>query len=149
MEFPVRSLVLRAALAAQLAGTLLLASCATVARPPDPVLLGKHDMPTSTGRVTFVLTDENGIPMTQIRVDVGWESPQFFRTSRTTDSLGRVTFSGMPEIASVSINHPGGMYTRTLQIPQQGTMEWPVILETYGANEQERARRRGLIPSGH
>ena len=94
----------------------------------------------SNGRVMLVLTDEYGMPMTRTRVDFSWESPDYFKTSGFTDSTGRVTFSGVPEQAEVSIDHPGGNYARTLLVPQRGISELRVILDTYGANHAEWAR---------
>ncbi len=59
-----------------------------------------------------------------------------------TDNLGRVTFAGVPEVASVNIDHPGGSCSRTLLVPQRGTAELRVTLDTYGANTISRDRER-------
>ncbi len=82
--------------------------------------------------------------MTRTKVDFAWERPSFYRTMGFTDSIGRVTFSGVPEMANVSIDHPGGNYSRILLVPQRGTAELQVILDTYGANEVSRNRERAI-----
>lgn len=47
---------------------------------------------------------------------------------------------GVPEVAEVSIDHPGGNFSQTLIVPQRGTSELRVILETYGENQISRNR---------
>ncbi len=152
MEIPLQSTDRNRAAVFQVIGALvlgtMLAACAAAPPGVEPVGLGTRQAQFSNGRVTVVLTDENGLAMAGTRVDFAWERPLFYKTSSFTDSFGRVTFSGVPDVASVSIDHPGGNYTRTLLVPQQGTAELRVILDTFGANEIERARRRSLVSSG-
>ncbi len=144
MTIAVRFATLRAA-AVPVAGALvlggLLAGCASTTRQFSPVSLDTPTVSFTNGRIMLFLTDENGLPMTRTRVDFSWESPQFYKTSAFTDNNGQVTFSGVPEVAEVSIDHPGGNYTKTLVVPQRGTSEMRVILDTYGANKAERIRQ--------
>jgi hypothetical protein len=120
----------------------MLTACASTPRQFAPVSLDTPSVPFSNGRIMVFLTDENGLPMTRTRVDFSWESPQFYKTSAFTDNYGQVTFNGVPEVAEVSIDHPGGNYSRTLLVPQRGTSELRVILDTYGENQLYRERLR-------
>jgi hypothetical protein len=121
-----------------LAGALICAAlvtaCASAPRNFAPVSLDTPAVQFTNGRIMFLLKDENGTPMTRTRVDLSWETPQFYKTSAFTDTNGQVTFKGVPEVAEVSIDHPGGNFTRTLIVPQQGMTQLPVILDTYGEN---------------
>lgn len=138
MEIPVRSIGHVRAGSIRVAGLLalgaLLASCAT--QPPvaegPAAPLEPAEVRFPTGRVTVVVHDETGRPMGRTRVDFGWDRPQFYRTSGFTDQTGRVTFNGVPEMARVMIDHPGGMYSESVVVPQRGTSELFVILDTYG-----------------
>jgi hypothetical protein len=94
----------------------------------------------TNGRIMLLLSDENGMPMVRTRVDLSWESPQFYKTSAFTDNYGQVIFKGVPEVAELSIDHPGGNFTSTLVVPQRGMMQLPVILDTYGENQLARER---------
>lgn len=123
----------------------LLTGCASTTSQMAPVSLDTPAVSFTNGRIKLYLTDENGMPMTRTKVDFAWESPQFFKTSAFTDNEGQVSFAGVPEVAEVSIDHPGGNYTRTLVVPQRGTSELRVILDTYGANQATRIRN--ALPS--
>jgi hypothetical protein len=145
MPIAVRFEACRTATAALATVVLLgtqLAGCASVPRQFSPVSLDTPQVQFSLGRVLLVLTDENGLPMPRTRVDFSWESPYFYKTSAFTDGTGYVTFSGVPEVAEVSIDHPGGNYTRILYVPQRGTSELRVILDTYGENQKYLERLR-------
>jgi hypothetical protein len=122
----------------------LLAACATAPQQNGYVPLDTPPVTFPSGRITLVLLDEMGMPMTRTKVDFAWERPNFYRTMGFTDSIGRVTFAGVPEMANVSIDYPGGNYSRTLMVPQRGTAELQVILDTYGANTLSRNRERQL-----
>jgi hypothetical protein len=102
----------------------------------------------SRGRVTVVLTDEFGSPMPGYRVDFAWDKPDFYKTSAFTNRDGRVTFNGVPDVASVSINHDAGLFEQTFVVPQGGLNEFRVMVNTMGAFEQRRqaeaARLLGL-----
>lgn len=154
MEIPVHQGNLR--LPAVAAGILcsLLGACVTSPRSYESADLEKRPPQFSLGRVTVVLVDELGIAMSGMRVDMSWEEPSFHKTSAFTNRQGEVTFSGLPEVAEVSVNHPGGIYTSILLVPQSGRPELRVMLDTQGGGEfmrqQERERLvpRGMRPAG-
>ena len=123
---------------------VLLAGCAAVPQQSGFANLERQRVDFPSGRVTVVLTDEVGLPMARTRVDFAWERPSFYRTSGFTDSNGQITFSGVPELASLSINHPGGNYSSNLIVPQSSTSEMRVILDTYGENQATVNRLRRL-----
>lgn len=126
-----------------LLGTML-ASCAAAPGPNAPVNLNRPPVQFSQGRVIVVLVDEYGKTLPGMRVDMFWDEPSHYRTSAFTNRMGEVTFSGVPPVAEVSIDHPGGNYTRTLLIPQTGRPELRVTVDTQGGGEamreQEKAR---------
>jgi hypothetical protein len=148
MEIPVRfsgSGRKRAAASASLMVALaLLSACAASTRQSEFANLDTRPVEFPNGRVTLYLLDEMGMPMTRTKVDFAWDAPTFYRTMGFTDNLGRVTFAGVPEVANVNIDHPGGSYSRTLLVPQRGTAELRVTLDTYGANTISRDRERQL-----
>ena len=109
----------------------LLAGCASVPRQNALVPLDTPEVHFPSGRVTLYLLDEMGAPMTRTKVDFAWDNPSFYRTMGFTDNLGRVTFSGVPEVANVSIDHPGGNYSRILIVPQKGVAEMRVISQQW------------------
>jgi len=82
------------------------------------------------------------------RVDFTWDKPDFYKTSAMTDRDGKVSFYGIPDVATVSINHDAGLYERTLLVPQSSISELRVMVDTLGAFEQRRqaenARLLGL-----
>jgi hypothetical protein len=143
MQIAVRLKIMVTAMApvvGALACAALLSACASAPRNFAAVSLDTPAASFTNGRVMFLLKDENGTPMTRTRVDMSWETPQFYKTSAFTDFNGQVTFKGVPEVAEVSIDHPGGNFTRTLIVPQQGMVQMPVILDTYGENAMIRYR---------
>ncbi len=145
MEIPVRFPGPGLKSGAGVAGLLmvvLLASCAAAPRQNEFVPLDTPAVQFPSGRITLYLIDEEGQPMTRTKVDFAWEAPSFYRTMGFTDNIGRVTFAGVPEVANVSIDHPGGNYSRILLVPQKGTAELRVMLDTYGANKATRNRQR-------
>ncbi len=147
MEIPVRfpvGLKRGAGAVVPLAMLALLASCAAGPQQSNYLPLDTPEVAFPNGRVTLYLLDEQGMPMTRTKVDFAWDAPTFYRTMGFTDNLGRVTFAGVPEVANVSIEHPGGNYSRILLVPQRGTAELRVILDTYGANTVNRNRERML-----
>jgi hypothetical protein len=145
MEVPVRNAGFRVAPLAAAAAlsilALVLVSCASVAGPDSRASLETPGVKFSNGRIFLELVDEDGMPMVKTRVDFAWQSPEYYKTSAFTDDIGRVTFKGVPEVAEVTIYHPGGIYQRTLIVPQQGASELRVILDTYGSNRAMRARQ--------
>jgi hypothetical protein len=148
MEIPVRfsgSGLKRSAAAAGLMAMLgLLTACAAGPQQNQYLPLDTKPVEFPNGRVTLYLLDEMGLPMTRTKVDFSWDEPNFYRTMGFTDNLGRVTFAGVPEVASVTIDHPGGSYMRTLLVPQRGVAELRVMLDTYGANAINRERERPM-----
>jgi hypothetical protein len=114
--------------------------------------LGLEDQPVkfSHGRVTVVLIDEFGSPMPGYMVDFSWDSPNFNKTRALTNRDGRVTFNGVPDVASISIAHEAGVFEQTFLVPQSGVSELRVMVNTMGAFEQRRqaenARLLGLRP---
>lgn len=127
-----------------LAGVLLTA-CASAPRQFSPVSLESSEVSFSSGRIMLFLTDEEGLPMVRTTVDFFWEAPEFYRTSAVTDNYGQVTFAGVPEVAEVNIDHPGGTFTTTLFVPQRGTSELRLMLDTYGRNRA--LRQRQVVPA--
>lgn len=127
----------------------LLGACSTSPRSDAAVDLEPRRSQFSHGRVTVVLVDEYGITMPGMKVDLSWQEPSFYKTSAFTNRQGEVTFAGVPELAEVSVDHPGGYFTGTLLVPQSGRPEYRVMLDTQGGGElmrqQERAR---LAPPG-
>jgi hypothetical protein len=122
----------------------LLASCATVPNSNVPLDLSSPPVQFSQGKVTVVLVDEYGVTLPGMRVDLYWDEPSHYRTSAFTNRMGEVSFTGIPPVAEVSIDHPGGNYTRTLLVPQTGRPELRVTVDTLGGGEamreQEKAR---------
>lgn len=125
----------------------VIAGCASgpLARPMG---LEARPVQFNRGRVMVVLTDEFGSPMPGYRVDFTWDKPDFYKTSAMTDRDGKVSFYGIPDVATVSINHDAGLYERTLLVPQSSISELRVMVDTLGAFEQRRqaenARLLGL-----
>jgi hypothetical protein len=149
MEIPVQRGSLR--LSALAAGILcsLLGACAAGPRIHESTDLERRPPQFSLGRVTVILTDELGMTLSGLRVDMSWDEPNFHRTSAFTNRQGEVTFSGVPEVAEVSVNHPGGIYNTILLVPQSGRPELRVMLDTQGGGELMRQQERErLMPRG-
>lgn len=150
METPLR--YLRRACLPTVAMALLcsvLGACSTSPRPYTGLDLEPRQSAFSHGRVTVVLLDEYGIAMPGMRVDLSWQEPSFYKTSAFTNRQGEVTFSGVPELAEVSVNHPGGYFTGALLVPQSGRPEYRVMLDTLGGGEMMRQQERArLAPRG-
>jgi hypothetical protein len=148
MVIPVRSSGFRLARLPALGVALLgvtLASCAVVPREQRPAALERPKVTFSQGRMTVVLVDEYGFALPGMQVNLSWEEPSFYKTSAFTDRQGQVSFSGIPEVAEVSVDHPGGNYTSTVLVPQSGRPEMRVILNTMGGGEQMRERERAML----
>jgi hypothetical protein len=120
----------------------LLAGC--VSRPASIQSLDLERRPAqfSLGRMTVVVMDEYGITMPGMRVDLSWDEPSFYRTSAFTNRQGEVSFSGVPEVAEVSINHPGGIFSDRFVVPQSGRPELRLMLDTMGGGEMLRQQER-------
>lgn len=150
METPMR--YLRPACLPTVATALLcslLGACSTSPSSYTGLDLEPRRSEFSHGRVTVVLLDEYGITMPGMRVDLSWEEPSFYKTSAFTNRQGEVTFSGVPELAEVSVNHPGGYFTGTLLVPQSGRPEYRLMLDTLGGGEVMRQQERAkLAPPG-
>lgn len=153
MASPVRSSHSRRVVYAAIGMPLLVAALTACATRPEgdlPVSLTRPDVVgLQQGRVTVVVVDELGVIMPGMRVNISWEEPSFYRTSSFTNWAGEVTFSGVPEVAEINIDHPGGIYTRTLLIPQRGRPELRVMLDTMGEGQlmRERERARSQPPA--
>jgi len=132
-----------------LAIATLVAGCAQTPRAPGETGLERPASTFSTGRIDFRIVDEYGIALPRMRVNLAWDKPTFHATSAFTNSEGAVSFSGVPPVAEVSVDHPGGIYVQTLLVPQSGRPELRVILDTMGGGEQmreqERAARAGRV----
>jgi len=120
---------------------LLLGACAA-STAPRGMDLGQPAPRFNIGRMTVVLVDEYGIELPGMRVDLSWQEPSFFKTSAFTNRQGQVTFSGVPEIAELSVDHPGGNFTGVVAVPQSGRPEYRIILDTRGGGEQMREQER-------
>lgn len=109
---------------------------------PPPQVVG-----LSQGRVTVVVLDELGEILPQMKVQLSWEEPTFYKTMAFTNRQGEVTFSGVPSVAEIRIDHPNGEFVRTVLVPQSGRPEMRVMLDTMGEGqlirERERARMTG------
>jgi len=125
--------------------SILLASCASVTREPVSSNLERPKVKFNQGRMSVVLVDEYGYSLPGMQVVLSWEEPSFYKTSAFTDRQGQVTFSGIPEVAEVSIHHPGGYYSSTVLVPQSGRPELRLILDTMGGGEQMRERERAML----
>jgi hypothetical protein len=137
-----------AGLTAALLGSLL-GACAANLRTPEAVDLAERPAQFSQGRVTVVLVDEYGIALPGLRVDLSWEQPSFYKTSAFSNRQGEVSFSGVPEVAEVSVDHPGGRFTGTVVVPRSGRPEYRVMLDTQGGGERMRQQERArLAPPG-
>jgi hypothetical protein len=136
--------VRRSARAVALVSAMLAASCATAPRPDSALGLDRPQVQYSTGRMTVVLVDEFGIALPGMRVDLSWEEPSFYKTSAFTNRDGQVSFAGVPELAEVSVHHPGGNYTGTFLVPQSGRPELRLMLDTMGGGQQMREREMAL-----
>lgn len=147
MRFPLRSA--RAAqarvlvLCAALAGTTL-TGCSALPEPTRPLDLGSQPQTVglSQGRVTVVVVDELGLNLPNTKVELSWQEPSFYRTIAFTNRFGEVTFSGVPSIAEIRIDHQNGDYVRTLVVPQTGRPELRVMLDTMGEAQMLRERER-------
>lgn len=124
--------------------SIALASCGAIPRQPVPTGLERPKVEFSQGRMSVVLVDEYGYSLPGMQVFLSWEEPSFYKTSAFTDRQGQVSFSGIPEVAEVSVDHPGGTYTSMVLVPQSGRPEMRVILNTLGGGEQMRERERAL-----
>lgn len=122
-----------------------LSACASMPRDPQLVGLGTSAPKFSTGRLTVVLVDEYGVAIPGMAVDVAWDEPQFYKTSALTDRNGAVSFRGVPEIAEVSINYPGGLYHNRILVPQSGIPELRLVLDTYGEAKAMREREQAAL----
>lgn len=144
MPIPVHFPGVRAARLPMLAATSLCFLLGGCAASPQYGSLDLERQPPqfSRGRVTVVLVDEYGINLPGMRVDMTWDEPNFYKTSAFTNRQGEATFSGIPDVAEVSINHPGGIYTRVLLVPQSGQPELRVMLDTLGGGELMRQQER-------
>jgi hypothetical protein len=132
------------------AGVLLgamLASCATSPLPrAAAVALDRPPVQFSQGRMSVILLDEYGIAMPGMRVDLSWEEPSFHKTSAFTNSSGEVSFWGVPQVAEVTIDHPGGIYQSTVLVPQSGMRpQLRVMVDTLGEGQLMRERERQLF----
>jgi hypothetical protein len=138
MEIPVQFASFRSTglrVLAVLSFGALMAACASVPNRNALVGLGLDSSAQpalSSGRLTIEVRDENGTTMAGYMVDIGWDQPRFYRTRAFTDRNGRVSFSGVPDVAEVTINHDGGIYQQLLLVPQNGRAELPVMLNTQG-----------------
>ncbi len=117
---------------------VMLASCAGVPLQMAPVGLDAPKVEFNSGRVTVELLDEYGTPMSGYKVDFSWQKPNFYRTSAFTNSVGQVTFAGVPEIAEISIFHDGGLYEQTVLVPQRSRTDMRVMVDTLGGYEARR-----------
>jgi hypothetical protein len=143
MSAPKRLGVVPATIGGMLVGAML-ASCAS-APGTQAVALDRPAVQFSQGRLTLVLLDEYGTGLPGMRVDVSWQEPSFYQTSALTNWAGKVTFSGVPQLAEVTIDHPGGTYQDTFQVPQSGAPEFRVMVDTLGEGHQMRERERQLF----
>lgn len=146
MQIPVHSGSTRAVrwqlVAAALGCSLLVGACVSGPRPGDAVGLQGKPVQFSQGRVRVVLLDEYGIAMPGLRVDISWQEPYFYKTSAFTNRQGEVTFSGIPQLAEVSVDHPGGNYSSAVIVPQTGQPEMRLMLDTRGGGEMLRQQER-------
>ena len=146
MAIPVRSATAAIGLA-----SAFLAACAGAPRMHAPVGLERPPVQFSQGRITFTVVDEYGYAMPGLRVNMSWDEPNFYKTSAFTNREGQVSFSGVPSIAEVSVDHPGGIFMQTLHVPQSGRPDVRVMLDTLGGGErmreEERARLSGRRPA--
>jgi hypothetical protein len=123
----------------------MISACAYAPRPLGLTGFEPQRAEFNHGRVTVVLTDEFGSPMPGYRVDFTWQKPDFYKTSAFTNRDGQVTFTGVPDVAEVSINHDAGLYERMLMVPQRGSSELRVMVDTLGAFEQRRLAERAAM----
>lgn len=127
-----------------LAGALL-AACAAAPRQDRPLGLERPVPQFSQGRVTFTLIDEYGYALSGLRVNMSWDEPNFYKTSAFTNRDGQVSFSGVPSVAEVSVDHPGGVFTQTYIVPQTGRPDVRVMLDTMGGGERMRQAERDRL----
>lgn len=154
MQIPVHSgsarAVRRPLVVVALGCSLLLGGCVSGPQSSDTIGLQARPVQFSQGRVRVVLLDEYGIAMPGLRVDLSWQEPYFYKTSAFTNRNGEVTFSGVPQIAEVSVDHMGGNFTSAVIVPQTGQPEMRVMLDTRGGGEllrqQERERLAPRVP---
>lgn len=133
-----------AALPAMLA-VVALAGCAGGAQRLDtPIGLERRTTPFNQGRINVVVQDEMGVVMPGMRVDLTWDEPSFYTTSAFTNRQGEVSFSGVPQVAELTVDHPGGRFSSLILVPDSGRPEFRIMLDTRGGGqmmrEQERAR---------
>jgi hypothetical protein len=127
-----------------LAGALL-AACAAAPNQNLPMGLERPPVQFSQGRITFTLVDEFGYALSGLRVNMSWDEPTFYKTSAFTNRDGQVSFSGVPSIAEVSVDHPGGLFMQTLHVPQTGRPDVRVMLDTMGGGERMREAERARL----
>lgn len=127
------------------AAAAALPACTTGSqRMREPIGLESRPSAFNLGRINVVVVDEMGIVLPGMRVDLSWQEPSFYTTSAFTNRQGEVAFSGVPEVAEVSVDHPGGRFVAAIVVPTSGRPEFRVMLDTRGGGaqmrEQERAR---------
>jgi hypothetical protein len=114
---------------------IVLAGCASVPQQ-GPVGLGGSETAHkfNTGRVTLVISDFNGQPLSRARVDIeSAGGDDYYRTAAMSDYSGRVSFAGVPEQVRISVYHAEsqGNYSREFVVPSSGTTELQMLVETF------------------
>jgi len=128
-----------------LLGSLVITGCTSNGGRNSPVDLenSQSRVEFNSGRVNVYLIDEEGAAIPAARVDFSWDKPQFHKVSAITDRTGYASFRDVPEIAEVSVEYPGGNYNTRMAVPQGGSSDLRLSLNTYGENKKQVARLEG------
>lgn len=146
---PASSLVRSSFARALLSALFLSAVAGCAASPPQATApasgsggapaTGQQQGSFNTGRLTVVVTNQNGRPLERAQVDVVATGNTHFRTTGVTNRDGTVSFNGVPQSINVSVNHPTGSYSQNFNVTPNGTSEMRLIVDTIEQEEDPAA----------
>ena len=104
----------------------MLAACAASGPIASPGT--RQPVQFNTGRLTVWVTDQNGQPLQDARVDVDADLPDFYRNTAFLDRRGTASFNGVPRVVRVTVVHPYGYYSAPYVLPETGIAEMRMIV---------------------
>lgn len=108
---------------------VMLAGCAASGSGGSVGLPGSAErVHFNTGRLTVWVTDQNGQALQDARVDVDADQPDFYRNTAFLDRRGAATFTGVPPVVRVTVDHPYGYYSVPYVVPETGVTEVRLIV---------------------
>jgi len=103
---------------------------------------------TYTGRLELTVTDQNAAPLDRANVQLHSMGPGSYRSSSTTDGLGRVTFNNVPPQVEIEVVAQNGSGRQTEVVSQEGTTPARMIVQTYGDTTQQDPGAAGAGAGG-